>query len=373
MTGVGTPKARVRVLIIDDSAYARQIMTEILRADPDIDVIGCASDAHVAREMIRQLNPDVLTLDVEMPRMDGLTFLRNLMRLRPMPVVMVSSLTERGAEVTLEALALGAVDFLPKPHIDLGVTLRDYAVELVSKVKAAARVVTRTSTYAGQRTPRRPTAALAPPPPARTPAQVSTTDVILAIGASTGGTEAIREMISGLPADAPGTVITQHIPRAFSSAFARRLDEGSALRVQEAADGQQILPGHAYVAPGDSHLRVQRYGARYVCRLDQGALVNRHRPSVDVLFESVAQAAGARSIGVLLTGMGRDGAQGLLQMRTAGSQTIAQDEASSVVWGMPGEAVALGAAQLVLPLSAMAAKLVALVAAMDITRASRSA
>jgi two-component system chemotaxis response regulator CheB len=372
VTGAATTVARVRVLIIDDSAYARQIMTEILRADPEIDVIGCASDAHVAREMIRQLNPDVLTLDVEMPRMDGLTFLRNLMRLRPMPVVMVSSLTERGAEVTLEALALGAVDFLPKPHIDLGVTMRDYAVELVSKVKAAARVVRPMTPNAGPKVARSATAA-APPPAPRNPAQVSTTDVILAIGASTGGTEAIREVVSGLPADAPGTVITQHIPRAFSSAFARRLDECSALRVQEAADGQQILPGHVFVAPGDSHLRVQRYGTRYVCRLDQGGLVNRHRPSVDVLFESVAQATGARSIGVLLTGMGRDGAQGLLQMRTAGSQTIAQDEASSVVWGMPGEAVALGAAQLVLPLSGIAAKLIALIAAMDITRASRSA
>jgi two-component system chemotaxis response regulator CheB len=372
VTGPGTSVARVRVLIIDDSAYARQIMTEILRADPEIEVIGCASDAHVAREMIRRLNPDVLTLDVEMPRMDGLTFLRNLMRLRPMPVVMVSSLTERGAEVTLEALAIGAVDFLPKPHIDLGVTLRDYAVELVSKVKAASRVVRATTPNARPRVTRAGAAA-APPQAARNPTQVSTTDVILAIGASTGGTEAIRELISGLPADAPGTVITQHIPRAFSSAFARRLDENCALRVQEAADGQQILAGHVFVAPGDSHLRVQRYGTRYVCRLDQGALVNRHRPSVDVLFESVAQAAGARCIGVLLTGMGRDGAQGLLQMRNAGSQTIAQDEASSVVWGMPGEAVALGAAQLVLPLSAIAARLIALVAAMDITRTSRLA
>ncbi len=372
MSGAGTGMARVRVLIIDDSAYARQIMTEILRADAGIEVVGCASDAHVAREMIRQLNPDVLTLDVEMPRMDGLTFLRNLMRLRPMPVVMVSSLTERGAEVTLEALALGAVDFLPKPHIDLGVTMRDYAVELVAKVKAAARV-SRTMMAVGGVRPARTAPVAGPPQPVRALTQVNTTDVVVAIGASTGGTEAIRELLSGLPADAPGMVITQHIPRAFSSAFARRLDESSALRVEEAADGQQILPGHVFVAPGDSHLRVQRYGARYVCRLDKGEPVNRHRPSVDVLFESTAQAAGARSIGVLLTGMGRDGAQGLLQMRTTGGQTIAQDEASSVVWGMPGEAVALGAAQLVLPLSAIAAKLIALAAAMDITRASRTA
>ena len=355
---------KIRVLVIDDSAYVRQILTEILRADPDIDVVGCASDAHVAREMIRRLNPDVLTLDIEMPRMDGLTFLRNLMRLRPMPVVMVSSLTERGAEVTLDALALGAVDFLPKPHTDLDVTLRDYAAELVAKVKAAARAGVRSTV----------TVAIATTPKARAATvPISTTNIILAIGASTGGTEAIRELLAQLPADAPGTVITQHIPRAFSAAFARRLNDSSALRVLEAEDGQQVLPGHAYVAPGDRHLRIERSGARYLCRLDHGPAVNHLRPSVDVLFESVAQAAGARSIGVLLTGMGRDGARGLLQMRDGGSQTIAQDEASSVVWGMPGEAVALGAAQLVLPLSAIAVRLMALVAAMDITRPSRSA
>lgn len=363
MTGLGATAPKVRVLIIDDSAYARQIITEILRADPQIEVVGCASDAHVAREMIRRLNPDVLTLDVEMPRMDGLTFLRNLMRLRPMPVVMVSSLTAHGAEVTLEALALGAVDFLPKPHMDLGATLRDYAAELVLKVKTAARCGVRATRTAAPSTAPSPTRATF----------VNTTDVVVAVGASTGGTEAIRELLSGLPADAPGMVITQHIPKAFSAAFARRLNDSSALRVQEASDGQQILPGHAFVAPGESHLRVERSGARYLCRLDHSAPVNRHRPSVDVMFQSLALAAGARSIGVLLTGMGRDGAQGLLQMREGGSQTIAQDEGSSVVWGMPGEAVALGAAHLVLPLSTMAGRLMSLVAAMDITRASRLA
>ncbi|HTV80753.1 MAG TPA: chemotaxis response regulator protein-glutamate methylesterase [Steroidobacteraceae bacterium] len=368
MSAAGTGAARIRVLVIDDSAYVRQILNEILRADPGIEVVGCASDAHVAREMIRRLNPDVLTLDIEMPRMDGLTFLRNLMRLRPMPVVMVSSLTERGAEVTLDALSLGAVDFLPKPHNDLGVTLRDYGQELIAKVKAAARAGVR-SVPAG--TSHGTQARIADA--GRTRAPISTTNIILAIGASTGGTEAIREMLAELPADAPGMVITQHIPKAFSGAFARRLNDSSALRVQEATDGQQILPGHAYVAPGDRHLKIERSGARYLCRLDHGPAVNHLRPSVDVLFESVAQAAGARSIGVLLTGMGRDGAQGLLQMRQCGSQTIAQDEASSVVWGMPGEAVALGAAQLVLPLTAIAGKLMALVAAMDITRASQSA
>jgi len=368
VNGQRTGAARIRVLVIDDSAYVRQILTEILRADPGIEVVGCASDAHVAREMVRRLNPDVLTLDIEMPRMDGLTFLRNLMRLRPMPVVMVSSLTERGAEVTLDALALGAVDFLPKPHTDLDATLREYAAELVSKVKAAARAGVRSIPAATA--PARPTATSEA---SRGTLPISTSNIILAIGASTGGTEAIRELLSGLPADAPGTVITQHIPKAFSTAFARRLNENCALRVQEAEEGQQILPGHAYVAPGDRHLRIERSGARYLCRLDNGPAVHHLRPSVDVLFQSVAAAAGARSIGVLLTGMGRDGAQGLLAMRNGGSQTIAQDEASSVVWGMPGEAVALGAAQLVLPLSAMAVRLTALIAAMDITRASRSA
>lgn len=372
MTAPRTNTAKIRVLIIDDSAYVREIMTEILRADTGIDVIGCASDAHVAREMIRQLNPDVLTLDVEMPRMDGLTFLRNLMRLRPMPVVMVSSLTERGAEVTLDALALGAVDFLPKPHLDLGTTLRDYAAELIGKVKAAAFAGVRP---AGAANPATAGAAAGAAKALRSQAHnaVSTTNLILAIGASAGGTEAIRELLSGLPADAPGTVITQHIPKAFSAPFARRLNENSAMCVQEAEDGQQILAGHAYVAPGDTHLRVERYGTRYVCRLDPGPAVNRHRPSVDVMFESVARATGARSIGVLLTGMGRDGAQGLLQMRTGGSHTIAQDEASSVVWGMPGEAVAVGAAQLVLPLPAIAPRLMTLAAAMDITCTSRTA
>jgi two-component system chemotaxis response regulator CheB len=368
---VRTAAKRVRVLIIDDSAYVREIMTEILRADSGIEVVGCASDAHVAREMIRQLNPDVLTLDVEMPRMDGLTFLRNLMRLRPMPVVMVSSLTERGAEVTLEALALGAVDFLPKPHLDLGTTLREYAAQLVGMVKTAAQAGVRPGGTGNPASHAAPAAVAAKT--ARAQTTVSTTSLVLAIGASAGGTEAIRELLSGLPADAPGTVITQHIPKAFSAPFARRLDDASAMCVQEAEDGQQILAGHAYVAPGDTHLRVERYGARYVCRLDPGPAVNRHRPSVDVMFQSVARATGARSIGVLLTGMGRDGAQGLLEMRTGGSQTIAQDEASSVVWGMPGEAVAIGAAQLVLPLPAIGARVMTLVAAMDITCASRSA
>jgi len=359
---------RIRVLIVDDSALVRQMLTDMLRRDPGIEVVGSASDAHIARQKIKQLSPDVLTLDVEMPKMDGVTFLRNLMRLRPMPVVMVSSLTERGADVTLDALAIGAVDYLAKPKIDVAATLGDYANELIEKIKAAAGVSVRAleARAPAQAPPRHSADAILPrQPPARA---LRTTDRIVAIGASTGGTEAIKQVLMGLPADAPGIVIAQHIPKAFSGPFAKRMNHCCALTVYEAEDGQQILPGHAYVAPGDRHLLIVRDGSRYVCRLDDGAPVNRHKPSVDVLFRSVAQNVGRNAIGMLLTGMGRDGARGLLEMRDAGSPTLAQDEATSVVWGMPGEAVALGAARHVLPVQELAAALCSLAAAMDITR-----
>jgi two-component system chemotaxis response regulator CheB len=368
-------KRRIRVLIVDDSALVRSLLTDILSADPGIEVVGVASDAHVAREKIKQLNPDVLTLDVEMPKMDGVTFLRNLMRLRPMPVVMVSSLTERGADVTLDALAIGAVDYLSKPKIDLAATLRDYGEELIEKIRAASKASVRALD------PRR-VSALAPRPAHSTdavlpkappPKQLRTTDRIIAIGASTGGTEAIKEVLIRLPPDTPGIVITQHIPKAFSTPFAKRMNDCCQVTVYEAEDGQQVLAGHAYIAPGDKHLMVVRDGARYVCKLDDGVPVNRHKPSVDVLFRSVAQNAGRNAIGVLLTGMGKDGARGLKEMLDAGSQTIAQDEATSVVWGMPGEAVALGAAQHVLPLEHVSGKIRALADAMDITREPRDA
>jgi two-component system chemotaxis response regulator CheB len=366
---------RIRVLIIDDSALVRRILSELLSADDEIEVVGTAGDAYIARDKIKQFDPDVLTLDVEMPKMDGVTFLRNLMRLRPMPVVMVSSLTEHGAEITLDALAVGAVDYLPKPKIDVAATLGDYAEELRAKIKAAAKA--RVRQYSGPATSAAGIPGVAPKysadavlPKAPAPRQFRTTDRIIAIGASTGGTEAIKDVLIGLPADTPGIVIAQHIPKAFSTPFARRMNACCQMTVYEAEDGQQILPGHVYIAPGDRHLLLVRDGARYVCRLDDGQPVNRHKPSVDVLFRSVAQQAGRNAIGVILTGMGKDGALGLKEMRDAGCPTIAQDEATSVVWGMPHEAVVLGAAAHVLGLHEIPARLRAIADSMDVTRAA---
>jgi two-component system chemotaxis response regulator CheB len=355
---------RIKVLIVDDSALVRRMLTEMLSSDPSIMVLGAAHDAYDAREKIKALNPDVLTLDVEMPRMDGLTFLRNLMRLRPMPVIMVSSLTDRGAEVTLDALSIGAFDYLSKPKIDLAATLGDYKDELIAKVKAAASARLRSPSASAAATA---DVVLAKRAPQR---QLRTTERIIAIGASTGGTEAIKDVLIHLPPDTPGIVITQHIPKLFSGAFARRMDSVCQLSVCEAEDRQQVLRGHAYIAPGDKHLRLVRDGARYVCRLDEGPPVNRHKPSVDVLFRSVAQEAGRNAIGVILTGMGKDGAVGLKEMRDAGSRTIAQDEATSIVWGMPGEAVAVGAAADVLPLGEIYSRVLALSDEMDITRST---
>jgi len=353
----------IRVLVIDDSALMRQILGEFLGAEPDIEVVGAAPDPYVARDLIKQLHPDVLTLDVEMPRMDGLTFLENLMRLRPMPVVMVSSLTERGAEVTLQALELGAVDFVTKPKLDLARGMAAYAGELAAKIRAAAAARVRQHPLA--KTP------AAPALPARR--LFGTTEKIIAIGASTGGTEAIREVLEQMPADAPAVLVVQHIPLAFSGPFAERMDRHSAMAVCQAEDGQQVVPGHVYIAPGDRHLQLRRNGARYVCALSEAPPENRHRPSVDVLFRSVAEQAGGNAVGALLTGMGEDGARGLLAMRHAGAPTLAQDEASSVVWGMPGAAVKLGAAQQVLPLPAVAGQLLALAAAVDSPTPSRNA
>lgn len=353
-------KRKVRVLIVDDSALVRRILTEIFSVTRDIEVVGTAGDPYAARERIKQLNPDVLTLDVEMPRMDGLTFLSNLMHLRPMPVVMVSSLTEQGAETTLRALELGAFDFVAKPKVDVAGTLQSFGEEIAAKVRAAAgaRVVPSTAPRAVA------TGANAPPPKLSADAvlpqsgaskkMLRTTDRLVALGASTGGTEAIREVLAALPADAPAVVISQHIPAAFSGPFARRIDGLCRMSVCEAEDGQLILPGHAYIAPGDRHLLIERDGARWRCRLNDGPPVNRHRPSVDVMFRAVAQGVGHNALGVLLTGMGDDGARGMLEMRDAGAPTIAQDEATSIVWGMPGAAVKLGAAAQVAPLGRIA-------------------
>jgi two-component system chemotaxis response regulator CheB len=281
-----------------------------------------------------------------------------------MPVIMVSSLTDRGAEVTLDALSIGAFDYLSKPKIDWAATLGDYKDELIAKVKAAASARLRSPSASAAATA---DVVLAKRAPQR---QLRTTERIIAIGASTGGTEAIKDVLIHLPPDTPGIVITQHIPKLFSGAFARRMDSVCQLSVCEAEDRQQVLRGHAYIAPGDKHLRLVRDGARYVCRLDEGPPVNRHKPSVDVLFRSVAQEAGRNAIGVILTGMGKDGAVGLKEMRDAGSRTIAQDEATSIVWGMPGEAVAVGAAADVLPLGEIYSRVLALSDEMDITRST---
>lgn len=360
-------RTKTRVLIVDDSALMRKLLSELLGAARDIEVVGTAQDPFVARERIKKLEPDVLTLDVEMPRMDGLTFLSNLMRLRPMPVVMVSSLTEQGADVTLRALELGAVDFVAKPKIDLAHGFQAHAEELLEKVRVAARARVRAR-------PRRspPSAGATPPeaggvapklsadavlPRAAPPRHFRTTDQLIAIGASTGGTEAIFDVLRDMPPSAPAVVIAQHIPETFSASFARRLDRDTALSVAEARDGQVLLPGHVYVAPGSHHLLVRRNGARFEARLSSKPPVNRHRPSVDVLFRSVAEAAGPNALGAILTGMGDDGARGLQEMQAAGAYTLAQDEATSVVWGMPGEAVALGAARDVVPLPRVAATL----------------
>ncbi|MBD8634346.1 chemotaxis response regulator protein-glutamate methylesterase [Stenotrophomonas sp. CFBP 13725] len=347
-----------RVLIVDDSAVVRQILTEILASDPGIEVVGTAADPLLAREKIKRLAPDVITLDVEMPRMDGLAFLENLMRLHPLPVVMISSLTERGADTTLQALALGAVDFVSKPKLDVTRGLQGYADEIIEKVKTASRSRVR----ALVRAPVAPKLTLASTgtPTAPRPSQFRTTDRLIAIGASAGGTEALRVVLEGLPADAPAVVMTQHLPATFSTAFAERLDRHSAMAVREATDGEAVLPGHAYLPPGGKHLRVIRDGARWRCRIDDGPPVNRHKPAVDVLFQSVAQSAGANAIGVILTGMGDDGARGLLQLRRAGAPTLVQDEATSVVWGMPGAAFKLGAAEEQLPLEKIAERLLAL-------------
>jgi two-component system chemotaxis response regulator CheB len=336
----------IRVLVVDDSALVRKVMTQMLSSDPGIEVVGTANDPLMARDMIKQLNPDVLTLDVEMPRMDGVTFLTNLMRLRPMPVVMVSSLTEKGADITLQALEIGAVDFVTKPKIDLSHHLEDYASEIVAKVKAASRARVRPYTPPAGGAKNTTVNASAP--------RLDLTHKLIAIGASTGGTEAIRVVLENMAHDSPAIVITQHIPEAFSAPFAARMDKSSPMRVCQAEDGQPIVQGHAYIAPGHRHLTVERSGARYRCRLHDTAPVNRHRPSVDVLFDSVATNLGANALGVLLTGMGADGAKGMLNMKNAGAKTICQDEATSVVWGMPGEAVKLGAADHVVPLEKVA-------------------
>ena len=325
---------KIKVLIVDDSALIRSVMSEIVSSQPDMQVVGVAPDPLVAREMIKQTNPDVLTLDVEMPKMDGLDFLEKLMRLRPMPVLMVSSLTERGSEITMRALELGAVDFVTKPKISIQSGMREYTELIADKIRAAAKARIRPRTLLPGVVP----VAL---PALRNP--LTSSEKLIIIGASTGGTEAIREFLMQMPSDCPGILIAQHMPEGFTTSFARRLDSLCKISVREAAGDERVLPGHAYIAPGHSHLLLARSGANYVTRIEQSAPVNRHRPSVDVLFRSAAVAAGKNAVGVILTGMGKDGAAGMLEMKTAGAYNFAQDEASCVVFGMPREAIALGA------------------------------
>ncbi len=350
---------KTRVLIVDDSALMRQVLTELLAGDPDIEVIGHAPDPYFAREKIKSLNPDVLTLDVEMPRMDGLTFLSKLMAGRPMPVVMVSSLTEVSCETTLKALELGAVDFFTKPKLDMRAGMEEQAQELIAKVKAAAQARVRSSFVkreaAGSETrcASRDTLHLA------SSAMIKTTDTIVAIGASTGGTEALKELLEVLPPSMPPIIITQHMPEHFTKTFADRLNEICKISVKEAEEGDSVLPGHALIAPGSYHMTLKRSGARYSVSINQDPPVNRHRPSVDVMFESVAHYAGANVIGVILTGMGGDGAKGMLTMKQAGAYNIAQDEASCVVFGMPKEAIKIGGVDKILPLEDIANHLIA--------------
>ena len=339
---------KITVLCVDDSALVRGLMTEIINSQPDMTVVATAPDPLVARELIKKHNPDVLTLDVEMPRMDGLDFLEKLMRLRPMPVLMVSSLTERGSEITLRALELGAVDFVTKPKLGIRDGLLEYTELIADKLRAAARA----------RLPAPMAPAAAPRPVLRSP--LASSEKLVMIGASTGGTEAIRQVLQPLPADSPAVLITQHMPAGFTRSFAQRLDALCSVTVREAADGERVLPGHVYLAPGgEAHMRLGRSGANYVIELDPAPPVNRHRPSVDVLFHSAAVAAGRNAIGVILTGMGKDGAAGLLEMRRAGARTLAQDEASCVVFGMPREAILAGAADEVVPLQTMSERILA--------------
>ena len=341
----------IKVLIIDDSLLMRTLLTEVIGSAPDIEVVGAAPDPIAAREMIKALNPDVLTLDVEMPKMDGLEFLSRLMKLRPMPVIMISSMTARGSEVTLQALELGAVDFVAKPQAESISQIQGYGDEIRDKIRAA---------YVAPR--RRPLSTVTHSITTESGAAISSrvlNDKIVALGASTGGTEAIKTFLTALPAEMPPIVMVQHMPETFTPSFAHRLDTLSRLTVVESKGGEKLMPGHAYLAPGHSHLLVRRQGSGYVTELAKSEPVNRHRPAADVLFRSVANEVGRNALGVILTGMGRDGAQGLLEMKQAGSWNIGQDKDSCVVYGMPRAAAEVGALDDVAPLPEIAARVVA--------------
>jgi two-component system chemotaxis response regulator CheB len=342
-------RKRVKVLIVDDSASVRQTLSGILNEDPDIEVIGTAADAYAAARRLQDEIPDVMILDLEMPRMDGLTFLRKIMAQRPMPVIICSTVTEQGSKVLFDALEAGAVDIMPKPRIDTRSALLESAERIRRSVKAAA--LARVKTREGRmRVERKLTADVMMPPPVASRVQ-HLTDRIVCIGVSTGGTETLREVLEQLPAHCPGIVIVQHMPEKFTAAFAKRLDGICAVEVKEAADGDKVHGGRVLVAAGNFHMMLQRSGSGYHVAIKDGPPVSRHRPSVDVLFRSAAQYAGANALGLIMTGMGDDGARGLLEMRKAGARTLAQDEESCVVFGMPKEAIAIGAAERIVPLA----------------------
>ncbi|MEY3807071.1 MAG: hypothetical protein RI893_47 [Pseudomonadota bacterium] len=355
---------KIRVLIIDDSALIRKILTEILSSSPNIEVVGAAADPLIAREMIKQLNPDVLTLDIEMPHMDGITFLSNLMRLRPTPVVMISTLTEHGAEATLNALALGAVDFIAKPKVDVVNAINEYAEEIISKVIVAAQAKVGNipnRAIKSKQTATEKHSADVILKAASVNTAIKHTNKLIVIGASTGGTEAIKAVVKGFPADTPPVLITQHLPAAFSESFVRHVDLVTQMSACIPKHGQIAEPGCIYLAPGDRHMLAVSEGGKYVIQLSDGLPVNRHKPAVDVLFRSAAQCAGANAIAVLLTGMGADGAIGMKEMHDAGAKTVIQDEQSSVVWGMPGAAFKLGCTDYVVSLDEVSHKVLSLI------------
>ena len=349
---------KIRVLVVDDSASVRQVMKEVLEQDPEIEVIATAADPFAAARCIQKEIPDVITLDVEMPRMDGITFLRKLMHQCPVPVIMCSSLTADGTETLMQALEAGAVDVILKPEVGVADHLSDARelIWLAVKGAARARVSAREPRPQPREVEKKLTAdAMLPPPSGK--AMSRTTEMVVCIGASTGGTEALRVVLEALPANAPGTVIVQHMPEKFTRAFAKRLNTLCQVSVKEAEDGDTVMRGHVLIAPGGRHTLLDRQGARYVVSVREGPLVSRHRPSVDVLFRSAARSAGSNAVGVIMTGMGDDGARGLLEMKEAGARTISQDEATSIVFGMPKEAIARGAADRIVPLGNIAREL----------------